>query len=353
MTDRLDALQAELERWAVAHYSGLTTSGAVSVHGLETMPGHAGLSFGFRVMRDSTVLDDLVMRVPPKGVRRSGNTDVLRQVPLLRALAAHGVPVAPIVWWDADEQWFEVPYLMAGRVAGDTWNVRGAAAVDVEAATAAAKGVFRQAVETLALIHAVPWRDGLADWEPVKELTAEVVFWDKLLDKAADPAWADAGRVVRDLLLQSVPANPTVGVFHGDFQTNNILYHDGTLQAVIDWEISGIGAQLLDLGWLLMMNDPLSWFDGEGLSIVPPFDQIVAWYSSAIGYEVTLHDVAWYRALSGYRFGVISCFNVMLHRTGKRVDAEWDRIAPSVEYLFGRAKSLLDSGASGAISSVG
>ena len=64
------------------------------------------------------------MRMPPKGVRRAGNTDVLRQVPLLRALAASGVPVAEVVWWDADEQWFEVPYFMVRFLAGETYAVR-------------------------------------------------------------------------------------------------------------------------------------------------------------------------------------------------------------------------------------
>ncbi len=89
--------------------------------------------------------------------------------------------------------------------------------------------------------------------------------------------------------------------------------------AVLDWEISGIGAQLLDLGWLLMMNDTESWSDGAGLAAVPPFDRLVATYAAAVGRSVSLDDVAWYRALSGYRFGVISCFNVMLpHRQAPR-----------------------------------
>jgi hypothetical protein len=51
--------------------------------------------------------------------------------------------------------------------------------------------------------------------------------------------------------------------------------------------------------------------------------------------------VAFYRARSGYRFGVISGLNVMLHRTGKRPDEEWERIALSVPALFGRAADLL------------
>ncbi|HEX9259810.1 MAG TPA: phosphotransferase, partial [Acidimicrobiales bacterium] len=134
---------------------------------------------------------------------------------------------------------------------------------------------------------------------------------------------------------------PPVGLFHGDFQTNNILFHGGRLVAVLDWEISGLGAQLLDLGWLLFMNDPGSWFDASGLDAVPPFEDLVERYVAAGGHPTTLHDLAFYRAMSAYRFGVISGLNVMLHRTGKRHDPEWEHIALSVSTFFSHACDLL------------
>ncbi len=328
-------LHAQLERWAEVHYHE-----GVAVAGLEVMPGHAGLSFGFQVVHAGRVLDDLVVRLPPRGVRRSGNTDVLRQVPLLQAMARCGVPVAEVRWWDAEEQWFGVPYLMVGRLPGVTYQVRAPDA-SFAAAGAGPREVFTQAVRALAQVHAVDWQAELSGWEQPKDLESEVRFWDPLLAKSAEPAWIELGQRTRDLLLATLPTEPQVGVFHGDFQTNNLLFDRGRLVAVLDWEISGIGAQLLDLGWLLMMNDPDSWADGAGLAGVPPFAELVAEYAEAAGRAVTLDDVAWYRALSGYRFGVISCFNVMLHRTGKRPDPEWDRIAPSVPRLFGRAAQLL------------
>jgi aminoglycoside phosphotransferase (APT) family kinase protein len=339
-------MESQLHRWAAAHYDA-----TAQVEGLEALPGHAGLSFGFRVVDGGDVLDDLVLRVPPSGVRRSGNTDVLRQVPLLRAMGECHVPVAEVRWWDDDEQWFGVPYLMVGRLPGHTLNVRELAAAggspELRVRTA-----FVQAVEALAAVHAVPWEQVLAGWEHPKDLGDEVVFWDRLLQKAAasewvERPWVELGFATRDRLLATMPTNSSVGVFHGDFQTNNLLYHDGRLAAVLDWEISGIGAQLLDLGWLLMMNDPLSWADGAGLSVVPPFSDLIDCYASAVGRPVTVADVDWFRALSGYRFGVISCFNVMLHRSGKRPDPEWDRIALSVPSLFGRADELLGAARSG------
>lgn len=329
----LGVLHGQLWRWAEDGYGP-----GVAVEGLEPMPGHAGLSFGFRVTRDCRVLDDLVMRMPPKGVRRRGNTDVLRQVPLLRALARHGAPVAEMRWWDDDEQWFDVPYFMVGRLPGTTFIVRDPGP---SFPPGAATSVFEQAVDVLAHVHTLDWPSELADWDAARALEDEICFWDPILAKAAEPAWAQLGERTRDLLLEHQPVDPPVGLFHGDFQTNNLLFHEGRLVAVLDWEISGIGAQLLDLGWLLMMNDPDSWADGTGLDQVPDFGHLVDRYAAARGRSVNVADVSFYRALSGYRFGVIAGLNVMLHRTGKRHDPEWERIALSVPHLFGRAADLL------------
>ena len=325
--------QAQLERWADAHYHE-----GVTISDLRAMPGHAGLSFGFTVADNAGVLDRLVVRMPPKGVRRAGNTDVLRQVPLLRALATAGVPVAEVVWWDADERWFDVPYFMTRLLPGDTYAVRepSPAFDGVECAD-----VVRHAVEALDLVHQVDHRAVLADWEAPKQLRQEIEFWTPLLAKAAEPEWAVLGERTRDALLAHVPDDPHVGVFHGDFQTNNILFDRDRVVALLDWEISGIGATLLDLGWLLFMNDADSWADGAGLERVPAFEQIVEWYAAAAGRDVRLADVAFHRALAGYRFGVISGLNVMLHRTGKRHDPEWERIALSVPSMFTRALDLI------------
>ena len=112
-------LAERVQIWAEAHYGE-----NAHATGLETMPGHAGLSFGFTVEHGDDERDELVMRVPPKGVKRKGNTDVIRQVPLLQALHAEGVRVPPVRWWSEDEQWFDVPYFMVDRLPGTTFAFR-------------------------------------------------------------------------------------------------------------------------------------------------------------------------------------------------------------------------------------
>jgi aminoglycoside phosphotransferase (APT) family kinase protein len=331
-----DDLTERLGRWAGHHYEP-----SAVVDDVRAMPGHAGLSFGFRVLTGAGVeLDHLVVRMPPKGVRRAGNTDVLRQVPLLQAMRAADVPVAEVAWFSDDEQWFEVPYFMVRMLPGETYLVREPSA---SFAAVSCADVLRHAVGALAQIHAVDHTVSLADWEQPRDLRSEIEFWTPLIAKAAEPEWREMGERTRDLLLTALPDAPRVGVFHGDFQTNNVLFDPSSAEviAVLDWEISGVGAQLLDLGWLLFMNDGASWADPAGLEAVPSFDDIVGWYAAASGRAVSLDDVAFFRALAGYRFGVISGLNVMLHRTGKRHDPEWERIALSVPPMFDQACRLL------------
>ncbi len=142
------------------------------------------------------------------------------------------------------------------------------------------------------------------------------------------------------MLLSTQPQDPPIGLFHGDFQGTNFLFDGETLVALLDWEISGISGHLLDLGWLLVFIDPESWHANHSpIDAVPAAEDLIARYED--GVQRTVPDMNWYRALAGYRFAVISGFNVMLHRRGKRHDPEWDLIAPSVSSLFGRAKALL------------
>ena len=84
----------------------------------------------------------------------------------------------------------------------------------------------------------------------------------------------------------------------------------------------------------------MSWSPEYGpIASVPPTEPLIALYEEEVGRKV--EHIAWYRAMAGYRFGVITGFNVMLHRKGKRHDPAWESLALSVPALFGRAKEML------------
>jgi hypothetical protein len=70
-------------------------------------------------------------------------------------------------------------------------------------------------------------------------------------------------------------------------------------------------------------------------------DEIVQIYSESAKFPVSMDEVRWFRAFSAYRFGVITCFNLMLHRRGKRPDPHWELIAVSAPRMFERGLELL------------
>lgn len=311
----------------------------VEVRALRPMPGNAGLSFGFTV-RDGEGRDRrFVIRLAPPGVRRRGNTDVLRQVPLLAALTRSGIPVAPVVWSARDSAWFGTDAIIQRWIPGSPLHM-----FDPSAGITASDPLplVRRAVEVLADIHRVPWEDVLTSWEPRREPEEEIDFWLPLMTRAADPPAARMGKSLALRLRQSRPQAPPLGLLHGDFQTHNILYQrDGAILAVVDWELAGIGAQLLDLGWLSMMTDPAAWAPEHAsrIRVVASPDWLRRCYEQARA--VAVDDFDWYRSLACYRFAVIIAFNLRLHKSGRRVDPWYESLASSVAALLEHGQRLI------------
>jgi aminoglycoside phosphotransferase (APT) family kinase protein len=201
------------------------------------------------------------------------------------------------------------------------------------------------AIDALAALHAQPWEPRREVWGGPFELADEMKRLDNLLDRPTlDPKVVGRGPVLRERLRNSLPSGGTVrvGCVHGDFQWSNLLFDRGRLAAVIDWELSQLGATLIDLGWLCLFSDRQSW---ETASLIPVQaaspDEIVALYQARVSSRVDPVQVRWFRAFAGYRFGVITAFNLMLHRRGKRPDPIWEEIALSGPRLFERGLELL------------
>lgn len=327
-------MQHRLERWAHAHCGP-----AARVRDVRRMPGNSGISYGF-VIDHAGSADSLVVRLPPAGVVRRGNTDVMRQVPLLRALHRVGIPVPPVRWADSDESWFGVPYYMVDFLRGESTRLFDTGLAE-QTDGSGLKPVFVEAMAVLAAIHQVDWRRELDGWAAPRDLRTEISSWTPSLRKANDAAWIRRGLEVHDHLLETMPERTPVGIVHGDFYSNNWLFADGRLTAVLDWEIASIGPIGLDLGWICMMYDTRSWGPDrhrwQSWSPTPEF--LVDAYQSAGGTAVA--DLSWFRALAGFRLSCITALSLRLHRTGRRPDAAWEVLADSAQYMLDRADELL------------
>lgn len=332
----LDELSQRLVPFCQAHLD----DPGVRVENVEKAPGHAGFSYFFDAVTKGR-RERFFLRLPPPNVRYVGIADVLRQATILKALDGTDVPHAPVLWSGDDEQWFGRPYFVVPRLDGD---VLRAPPEDWHAALPAEtrRWMSQQVMRALANIHKLDWEAKCPSLGPPVPFDEDVTRWDRLFERAEEAHYLRKWPEVRQKLLDTIPGDTRVGVFHGDFQWSNLLFaRDGTLLAVIDWELVGIGATLNDVGWIVTFNDPSAWAHpgggGNGLMGAP--DDFVEMYIEAYGSDPG--DINWYRALAAYKFASISGFNLMLHRRGKRPDPAWEDMAPSMESLMEYALRML------------
>jgi aminoglycoside phosphotransferase (APT) family kinase protein len=315
---------------------------SATVDEVRAMPGHAGFAYGFAA-HSGGVTERWFLRLPPPDVNWRGTADMLRQVCALQALDGTTVPHCPVRWWGGpdDLEWFGRPYFVVPQLdSGDVVGM-GDSSWIADLAAHVRDDMARQAVMALAGIHRAPWAERCSYLGEPVPLDRDVVRWDRFVEKAADPAALHLQPRLRRLLLEKMPGRTPVGLFHGDFQFGNLYYsRTGRLEAVLDWELCGVGATLNDVGWLATFNDPAAWNHDravpEGL---PAADELVDMYRLAWGEPIS--DVDWFRALAAYKFAIITGLNLALHRRGKRPDPLWERIGQSMGSLQERALVLL------------
>lgn len=311
----------------------------VVTSGVEPLPGHAGLGFSFYLTKPSEPPRRLVIRTIAEGVPAKGPADIYRQSRIMTMMGASGVPVPRMIWAEDEGGSFGQPYFVAEFVGG--YQTPG----DWQALTDKDRRLARHAMAALPLIHKAEWREAEDVWGGAQPLEQEFARLHKLYDRPTiDPALGGRTLLLRDRLASSIPKATEMGCVHGDYHWGNIIFGDDEVRAILDWEIAFVGPVLLDLGWICFYADAES-FIGEGSARAKRFgltpEEMVDCYQSARGAGIPAKEIAWFRALSAYRFGVITLFNHMLHIRGKRHGPSWIETVRSVPQMAERGLQLL------------
>ena len=332
---QLEELERRLGPFCAAKYA----ADDVRVFNVTKMPGHAGFAYGFSVTAGGRT-ESWFIRLPPPNVNWRGTADVLRQVAVLNALDGTDVPHCSVEWSGDDLEWFGCPYFVVPQLEGDVLRL-GKDEWGASLSEEALLGLGAQAMTALAKIHKVDPAKAAYLGAPVP-FSEDVERWDRFYERRADPKCLARAPECRRRLLETLPADAPTGIYHGDFQTANLFCSfDGRLLAVIDWELTGIGATLNDVGWICTFSDPKAWHGGAALGR-PMFldpDTLMRLYAEAYGDP--LPNLNWFRALAAYKFAIITGFNLGLHRRGKRPDPSWEHTALSMTPLIDRALELL------------
>jgi aminoglycoside phosphotransferase (APT) family kinase protein len=209
--------------------------------------GHSNLTYGVT----DAAGHHFVLRRPPLGHVLATAHDMSREHKIISALGPTDVPVAPALGLCTDDDVNGAPfYVMAyvdGRVLRDS---AAATAISV----AARRNASHSVADTLARIHAVdPDAVGLgdlgkkADYIP-RQLKRWYGQWEK--SKTRELPLVDQ---IHDELLAKVPEQGPAAIVHGDYRLDNCMTDDeGTIIAVLDWEICTLGDPLADVGLLMV-----------------------------------------------------------------------------------------------------
>jgi aminoglycoside phosphotransferase (APT) family kinase protein len=166
-------------------------------------------------------------------VDRAHNPDIARdEFRLLDIVRTHGVAAPAPIHVDASCTHFPVPVIVIEFVEGEPGLPVGDHEIEPS---------IEQAAAQLALIHRI------AD-------SPDLAFLPRRGRGYGDPpATLDLSMqegLIRDALAAAQlpePGNPPT-LLHGDFWPGNLLWKDGILTAVIDWEDAAVGDPLADLG---------------------------------------------------------------------------------------------------------
>jgi len=142
------------------------------------------------------------------------------------------------------------------------------------------------------------------------------------------------------LLASCRPDEAPVGLVHGDFQPGNILYANGRAGGLVDWELAAIGAQGLDLGWMLMMIDAEAWHPGWRPVAPISASDLIETYREAGG--PAFLNMEWYQALAHYRLGSIALPQCQASSHRKASGHLVGTLRAPIPFLFARGIELAE-----------
>ncbi|HEY2715903.1 MAG TPA: phosphotransferase family protein [Solirubrobacterales bacterium] len=193
----------------------------------------------------------LVLRRPPRGPLAPSTHDVVREARMLRAVRAHGVPVAEVLAICEDEAVLGAPFYVMAFVAGFVLTATMPAPL-----AGAGEEIAERLVDALVALHELdPAAEELAGFGRADGyLERQLRRFGGLYETNPTRRLPDI-EVVTEWLHANLPASPAPTVVHGDYRLGNVMFAPTPLRlaAILDWELATIGDPLADLGYMTAM----------------------------------------------------------------------------------------------------
>ena len=308
--------------------------------------GHSNLTY--RVVGSNGVA--YVLRRPPLGHRLASAHDMSREHRVIAALQGSAVPVPAALGLCSDDAVNESPFYVMGFVDGHV--IRDREAAEAALTPPARRTAGESLVDTMAAIHAVDLdATGLADLARhegyiARQLKRWYGQWNE--QKTRNIPEIDD---IHDALVQRIPDQGRATLVHGDYRLDNcIVGDDGTIRAVLDWEICTLGDPLADVGllqvyWTGPGDDPSAW--GGSATTADGFldrDDLTARYAQVSGRD--LSQLPFYVSFAYWKLACILqgvYFRYLGGALGSRDAAELEPFIVQIDSAAARAAECLEA----------
>ena len=172
--------------------------------------------------------------------------------------------------------------------------------------------MYGQLVDVLADLHSIdPVAADLGDFgKPGNYFERQVARWTRQYRDSETDFIAEMERLIA-FLPETLPEQSRTSIVHGDYRIDNVVFDgDGSLTAVLDWELATLGDPLADFSYLAMQwvmpADGAAGLAGLNLPAlgIPTLDEIVGRYAERSGVPVA-DQLDWFFAYNLFRLAGI------------------------------------------------
>jgi aminoglycoside phosphotransferase (APT) family kinase protein len=257
---------------------------------------------------------EVVVRVRPQPPGLLEPYDLRKQFDLLRALEPTPVRSPAVLWYEETGDVLGRECFVMECAPGIVYEREIPAELTDDPARV--RAMSEALVDELVAIHDVDVKS-LSFLDDGREFVdRELGYWSGEMRRVQRGPVPALERLLAELEAQRPPASDVVTLLHGDAKPGNFAFVGAELTASFDWEMTALGDPMSDLAYAQITWALRGMFTILPSSLTP--DELVDRYAARTGRDI--RDLAWHRALQGYKLGVIMLLGSMLFDAGHSDD---------------------------------